>query len=156
LKTGSHATAQTLETMKELVNDSMADSLIRETATGLLRMFTIRDYYDLVHTFRSWVFGHVTLIGEPEEFLIPPVHAISEINKIGTFYGDCDDASMLLSAMLKVVGIKTRFRAVFQTPDGSYSHVFTEAHLPEIGWLALDATIQGYPAYTGPSLTVEV
>lgn len=49
-------------------------------------------------------------------------------------YGDCDDMSILLGALLMAVGIPVRFRVVgFKRP----SHIYVEG-LVEGGWLGLD------------------
>ena len=49
-------------------------------------------------------------------------------------YGDCDDMSILLAAMLMSVGIETRFKIIGKDRPG---HIFVEA-LVENGWLGLD------------------
>lgn len=49
-------------------------------------------------------------------------------------YGDCDDMSILLAAMLMSIGIEVRFRIVGKDRPG---HIYVEA-LVEAGWLGLD------------------
>lgn len=51
--------------------------------------------------------------------------------------GDCDDKSLLLSALLESIGFATRFRAVGLDGAG-YSHVLTQVMIPGMGWTSAE------------------
>ena len=142
--------------MSSQVQNSLADSTVRDAAIRLVRLMGVDSYREYAQAVRQWIFQHVTLIGEPDEMLIPPAEAIRKIEAGGTFYGDCDDTSMLAAALFRAVGLPTRFRAVFPNEDGSFSHVFTEVEIEAGKWLPIDATIPGYPAWAGDSIMMEV
>ncbi len=60
--------------------------------------------------------------------------------------GDCDDKSLLLSAMLESIGYATRFAVSATVPRGSYNHVFVEAFVPKLGkWIPLESSVSGFP-----------
>lgn len=70
----------------------------------------------------------------PDEYIKPPEETLT------TMSGDCDDASVLLAAMLESIGIPTAYEHV---PN----HVYIQAYIPEIkrsyqedGWVNLDPT----------------
>lgn len=52
--------------------------------------------------------------------------------------GDCDDKSVLLSALLGSIGHRTRYIAIAQIP-GQYSHVWVQDYVNG-KWLDLEAT----------------
>jgi len=142
--------------MSDLIRNSLADSTIRDTALEILRGFASVGYEHFCQDARLWVSQHTVLIGERDEMLIPPEQAINTIVAQGAFYGDCDDSAMLLAALCASVGIPIRLRAIGKNPDLSFSHVFVEAAPDCDRWLALDATIPGYPAWQGDSFLMEV
>ena len=144
--------------MAELVRNSLADSRVRDQAIELVRMMTITNYTEFARAVSDWVRDHYQTIGEPDETLIPPAEQIEKIDRNGTVYADCDDAAMLVAALCCAVGLPARFRAVFPLADGGFSHVFveTDVGVGEGKWLALDPTIDGYPAWAGESFLLEV
>lgn len=65
---------------------------------------------------------------------------------LDTMQGDCDDKSLLLSAMLESIGYATRFAVSATVPTGTYNHVFVEAFVPRFGrWIPLETSVPGYP-----------
>ena len=60
--------------------------------------------------------------------------------------GDCDDASILLSAMLGAVGIGSRFCVVPADPrrPGEWSHVYVSAYAKNGQWIALDPIVRTF------------
>lgn len=142
--------------MADLVRRSMALPVVRDKAVELRQTFFSQTYLDFCRDVRQFVSSHTILIGEPEEMLIPPEEMLEKIDNAGVVFADCDDASMLIAALCSVVGLQSRFRAIGEQPDGSYSHVFTEVEVMPGRWLPLDSTIPGHPAWVGNTVVVEV
>lgn len=60
--------------------------------------------------------------------------------------GDCDDKSLLLSALLESIGYATRFTVAATMPRASYNHVYVEAFVPKLGkWIPLESSVAGFP-----------
>lgn len=82
-----------------------------------------------------FVRDNLEYIGDPpDEYIKPPEETLI------TFSGDCDDASVLLAALLESIHIQTEYKFI---PN----HVYIEAYIPEIqrsyqkdGWVSLDPT----------------
>ncbi len=95
-------------------------------------------------------------VDEPEELLIDPSVQLNELDAKGVIHGDCDDVSMFTAALLYNLGLRVRFKAVIQGPDGSYQHVFTEYMLRGLDrWIPIDPTINGIPIYAPGDFIVE-
>lgn len=82
------------------------------------------------------------------EWFKTPAAALREISLVGTFAGDCDDAAVLLAALLRGVGVPTRFVVMSQRADGDLHHIYVEA---AVGgrWLALDPIVPATAIGTG-------
>ncbi len=62
--------------------------------------------------------------------------------------GDCDDATVLSSAMCNGIGVITRIATIagpFSPPQELFGHVFTQAYIPRIGWTTVDPV--GHPEH---------
>jgi transglutaminase-like putative cysteine protease len=79
-------------------------------------------------------------------------------------WGDCGDYGMLLTTVLRAIGIPTRI-AYGQWPTGGGTHVINEIWFPGAGWISADATSSsvifpksGYPYFFGnvPALDIWV
>lgn len=62
-------------------------------------------------------------------------------------FGDCDDATVALSALMQSIGLPTR--TVTISKPGSrklFDHVFPQVRVPQHGWISIDAV--GYPKHS--------
>jgi transglutaminase-like putative cysteine protease len=73
--------------------------------------------------------------------------------------GDCDDASILIAAVMSATGAKYRFVTFKASPSrDDWSHVLTEIFVPNKGWVAADLSVlrelgfrpMGYPEKNWP------
>jgi len=73
--------------------------------------------------------------------------------------GDCDDASILIAAVMGATGAKYRFVTFKASPTrDEWSHVLTEILVPNKGWIAADLSVNrelgfrpmGYPEKDWP------
>lgn len=141
--------------MARLVRECLNSPEVREVALDLLQSVRAANSADFIEGVRNFVVRSFHMIGEPDELLISPLAALSRIQVKGVAWGDCDDASMLVAALLKSVGINVRFKAIGKLSDGSFSHVFAEYQTPD-GWIPLDTTNLAPPVYAAPFLVQEI
>ena len=148
-------TAETLVLMRELVRDSLRDSAMRETAIDITMSHAASTVIDQVRAIARWLRCHITIVNESAEVLVHPLRALCDIRESGYAAFDCDDTSMLATALLASLGFHCRLRAITPRPDGGFEHVFVEYEIGEV-WRPLDITVWGSPIYEGPSLAMEI
>lgn len=148
---GNAGILQTLDRMRQLVDDSAGTVYI---GWGLRAIhLASSDSLDLkIGKIYQWVGRHLsyTKDGEAsdsvlhlEEELRSPEYLLHRIYQLGIAEGDCDDFVILITAMLKGVGIKVRWIVTSARPDGEFDHVFLQAW-NGAGWINLDG-IHGAP-----------
>jgi len=134
--------------MADLVRKSLENPIVRTEALSIVQTVFAQDKQGAVRGIENYARSHVKVIDENDEILIPPDKAVETIRRQAFIWGDCDDASMLVAALLSSIGIAARFKAVWPRADGSFSHVFTEYRFGEgFGWMPLDTTINHAPVY---------
>jgi transglutaminase-like putative cysteine protease len=111
------------------------DLTIRQLAAGLIQGVTAKDFTSEVDTIFQWVRDNIryTLDINNVETLQTP------INTLNFGYGDCDDMSMLLAAMLESVGHPCQFVAVALEEADQFDHVFVRTMIGD-NWVSLDPT----------------
>lgn len=85
------------------------------------------------------------------ELIYDPVDTLDRIGCNGQAAGDCDDGTVLVSALLESIGIPTRLVAVSTRPDRRLHHVALEARDSSGFWRYLDPFLrsrQGPPEFT--------
>lgn len=139
LLSGEPGTKQTIDLMRHLIDEAVADANFVRFAVDLVR--NVPAYNDLgeAQTIYKWVQGHVRFTKDPvtKEKLYPP----QELLKIRA--GDCDDISMLMAALLIAIGYPARLITLAANPASpdEFSHVYVEGEIPpgSGGWLPMDA-----------------
>lgn len=136
--------------MKEITIASVrSDPRIRQFAVDIATGLAVSSPIDAAMSIENIARQSFTLVDEPEELLIDPSVQLDDLAATGMIRGDCDDAAMLVAALLYSIGLRVRFKACIQGPDGSFQHVFTEYMLRTFDrWIPVDPTIQGIPVYS--------
>lgn len=116
---------QTLYTIASLVNQSILDPTIRDQAAYAISGCQKGDVRCQCAALLVWVNRHVQYVPDPAgvELVHDPrlmARAIAGRNRV---YGDCDDLSGYLAALLKSIGRKPILRAVGYH-HGPLSHVY--------------------------------
>lgn len=122
---GTAGVRQTLSAMARLTRGAMLDPLIRDQAARVVAQCPRGHAHCYGAALMSWVNQRVRYVPDPDdvEALHDPRLMARAIEAGKLVYGDCDDQSMYLAALLKAVGRKPRFRAVGY--DGKpYQHVY--------------------------------
>ncbi len=135
---------QTLQRMRRLVNVSLADPLVIETARGIVEGAGLqgRDETGKYLAIRDWLDEHLSFLPDPlgVELLSTPRYMLTRIRQAQYVSGDCDDAAILGAALGKAVGLRAKFRALgFVSPRRPFQHVYTLL-LVHGRWANLDTT----------------
>lgn len=111
---GELGTYQTVSMMRNMVNRSYLDPVIRERATGLI-IPCGRDLRCHHRRLQSFVSERVQYVKDPQgvEALHDPITFYEDrIRKGKRAWGDCDDMSVYLATLLKSIGHNPMFRIV--------------------------------------------
>lgn len=140
--TGNIGTAQTVAKMRQLVNKSLTDPIVVQTARDIAVQFYPRDRDSQAQAIRDFLKEHFQFVNDPRgvELLVPPRPMLETINKRYVVTGDCDEAAILGAALGKAIGLQARFVLLgFQGSAGAYAHVYTILRGAS-GWVSLDVT----------------
>jgi transglutaminase-like putative cysteine protease len=139
LLSGEPGTKQTIDLMRQLIDEAVADQKFVRFAVDLVR--NVPAYNDLGEALAvyKWVQSSIRFTKDPvtKEKLYPP----QELLKIRA--GDCDDISMLMAALLIAIGYPARLITLAANPASpdDFSHVYVEGEVPpgSGGWIPMDA-----------------
>lgn len=128
---------QTLGVMRMLVNRSFTHELIRAQAVHAVQGCAPSNKVCQQASLLSWVKRKMQFIRDPEgvEALHDPVAVAIAIQQGKRPWGDCDDFSMYLAALLKSIGLPATLRAV-----GFNGRPFSHVYVVGAGNTKLDAT----------------
>lgn len=141
---GDLGAMQTLRRMRRIVNASLHDALVIETARGIVEDAGVlgRDQAGKFLAIRQWMADHLSFVPDPlgVELLSTPRYMLSRIREQQFVSGDCDDAAILGAALGKAVGLPAKFRVLaFGRPQRPFQHVYTLL-LVRGRWANLDTT----------------
>ena len=131
-------TDQTIKRMFELVGSAVTDPKFQELVYNIVGGLPGKDYQGEIRTILNWVKQNIRYTKDPYgvELVQDPWTTVNRGR------GDCDDMSILVSAMGEVLGNPSRFITVSTRPDKEPCHVYSELNLKG-RWLSLDATVPG-------------
>lgn len=148
---GLAGTRTTLEAMDRLVRSGVQDPSVVLYAQQIVRsapeygqraeLSSILD--DVRRTMRY------TLDPLGVETVKSPSFVLEEIRTRGKAAMDCDDATVWTAALVRSVGMQTRFRVIRDDPR-EYTHVYLEA-LADGAWVPLDPIARSLPAGRAPA-----
>lgn len=142
IATGDMGTMQTVNKMRQLVNMSLVDSIVVQTARGLAAQSMPRDRDAQAYSIQTFLKEHFQFVNDPRgvELLVPPRGMLQAIARRGVVSGDCDEAAILGAALGKAIGLRANFVVLgFMGPMGPFSHVYTVLR-GSSGWVSLDVT----------------
>lgn len=129
--------------MRDAVRAGIRDPnmIVRNQALAIVKGVKQKDFRGEVEAVYEWVRDNIRFVRDIRgiETVAHPARTL----ELGQ--GDCDDISVLISALLESLSFQTRFLAVGFRP-GELSHVLTEVRLRE-WWVPLETTVDG--AYIG-------
>ena len=136
---GGIASLRTIEEMAFLINSSLKDWGVRETAQDIVRDVRERDKLTEAKSVFKWVQSKVRYTYDPKglETIQTPKVLLEDIANKGRAYGDCDDFTVLIGSLLRGLGHTIRIKAVSFKPSMTLSHVYLEDNINN-KWIVLD------------------
>jgi transglutaminase-like putative cysteine protease len=138
---GTLGSMQTLQKMRRVINASLTDPLVIETARRLVAALPARDHDAHARAIRAFLEERFQFIRDPRgvEMLSTPRYLLTQARQRYMVQGDCDDAAILGCALAKAVGLKCRLIAIgFFQKDAPLSHVYAIVYGRR--WHSLDTT----------------
>ena len=122
---GEQGVRETLRKMAALTNGAVLDPTIRDQAALAISGCPRGMKPCQVQAVLRWTHGKVKYVADPANYeLLHDPRLMARCIAYGKFvYGDCDDMSMYMGAMLKAVGLHPSFRAVGYDHK-PFSHVY--------------------------------
>jgi hypothetical protein len=149
---GVFGTENTVRAMSGLIRAAEIMPIVRGTAENLIRRCSgsVCEVWSLFEFVRRKV--RYTRDPYRREFIKTPEVHLRQIFETGMGFGDCDDFTVLLGALLRSIGYAVRI-VVIRSPwnkKDEFNHVFLEVHLKN-AWRALDATAKDKPMFYRPA-----
>jgi transglutaminase-like putative cysteine protease len=145
---GFRGTLTTARMIADLILDGARDFVVRQTAIGILRRAQVpaKDRFGEARALFEWVRSNVRYTRDI--FRVELLHSARRMLELRA--GDCDDMTILLSAMLLSTGHPVRLVLAGFQPHRphAYSHIYPEVHVGG-RWIAVDTTLGG-PMGTAP------
>lgn len=143
---GPAGVRETLQQMRQIVDQSKRRPTARALAVRLVQDFQQKDYEGEAERLHQFVRDVIRYTRDIRG--IETLHTPEQVLKQRA--GDCDDKAMLLSALLEAIGHTTRFRAVGFMPN-VYSHVLVDVLLGG-EWVAAETTEPVPLGWTPPNV----
>ena len=140
LPTGDAGVALTLSHLRQFVTQAQTSELAHAAVQDALALTPEKSPQAEAAALLAWVRARYRYTLDPVEVELvrDPRYLLRQIQTQGMFYGDCDDASVLVAALLETAGYPTRFVVQGDTGD-SFAHVLVEVDL-DGAWTAVDPT----------------
>lgn len=141
---GDTAIYNTVDRMKQIINDSSKNVYVREWAKNILSRVTVNDKKGEAEAIFAFVRDNVRYTKDPlgfEYIQTPPVLLedirLYQVGQGNRPSGDCDDMATLSLSLLKSVGFPVAIKVVSFSDSKQYGHVYG---LVKIGynWVPFD------------------
>jgi len=134
IPSGERGTKATLEVMARLVRERRTDTIIRALVESIIQFVPEKDAIAEASAVQQWVRDNIRYTADVAdvETLKDPVMLLQ------SRYGDCDDKSTLVAALLQTIGYPVRFVAI-AFPHEEFSHVYAEVEI-DGQWIAVETT----------------
>jgi len=137
--TGLRGTERTISAMRELVEAGKTDPKVVLKAHEIVRNIDRNDWHRMASAIFQYVHDNIAYVRDPigVEFVKSPAITLA------TRSGDCDDQSVVFSALAESIGLKTRFKAIKADPKYpmEFTHVYSQAEIPGKGWVTADTIV---------------
>jgi hypothetical protein len=138
LQSGDAGTAQTIEKIRELLNDAWGDPNVAAYAGSLLYNWDVAQHDPMAEARAVWLDAK-TFHFANDPFTKEVLHPVWQL--LNTRVGDCDDINALvIPGLLGAMGIESRLVTIAADPRDptAFSHIYAEANVNG-QWVPLDA-----------------
>ena len=162
---GDKGISQTLIQMRDAILASDKTRVIKTKARELITGIAPNDEVGQVTAVFTWVRDNIPYVRDiygVEEITQPDRLLESFMSKKNDYSSDCDDKAMLVSALLRSIGFRTRVEALAINQPTGYDHARAAVFMQSKGvWWPLETTKPGISAGVGlqsqrPILGLEV
>lgn len=134
IPSGVNGVIQTLDEMVKFARSGKKELSVRMAALEAVSDVPSKLYREEARAIQRWVRDRIRYVKD-----IRGIETLSDApTTLEVGQGDCDDKSVLASAMLESLGHPTRFVAVAFRP-GAYAHVFVETKVGK-DWVSVETT----------------
>jgi transglutaminase-like putative cysteine protease len=141
---GEEGIKQTLKHMRELVIATDANRVIKQKAREIISGIRPNDEMGQIAAIFNWVRSHMEYVRDiygVEELTAPDKIVTSMLSGTNEYSSDCDDYAMLLSALLRAVGFRTRLEALAVGQPEGYDHARAAVFVKTLNkWIPLEGT----------------
>ena len=152
---GYAGTRATVGYIIQLIKDGAKDFCVRQTAIDVLieNKVPAKNYLDEIRTLFEWVKQNIRYTRDIHR--VELLHTARRMLDLRA--GDCDDMTILLSAMLKAIGHPIRIVLVGFNPRKPmlFTHIYLEAFCKG-RWIPLDATTSHPIGWSPPATTKRI
>lgn len=139
LRDGVRGTEQTIDLIREVVDQSLRDPYVVEFAGGLIRRSGVRPFDDMgnARCIFDWVVSNIHFVNNPVGHEL--VHNARWM--LENRFGDCNNINAeLLPALLGAIGLECRLVTVKADPRApdEFTHVYAEVSVND-QWIPIDA-----------------
>lgn len=152
---GFAGTRTTVGYIIHLIKNGAKDFGVRQTAIDILIQSNVpsKDYLAEIKTLFEWVQSNIRYTRDIHR--VELLHSARRMLELRA--GDCDDMTILLSAMLKAVGHPVRVVLVGFNPKNEmlFTHIYLEAFCKG-WWIPLDPTMQHPMGWAPPAVNKRI
>ena len=147
---GYAGTRTTVDYIIHLIKNGAKDFCVRQTAIDILVQSGVpaKDYFAEIKTLFEWVQSNIRYTRYIHR--VELLHSARRMLQLRA--GDCDDMTILLSAMLKAIGHPVRIVLVGFNPKRRmlFTHIYLEAFYKG-RWIPLDPTMKHAMGWSPPA-----
>ena len=152
-------TLLTVSAIIQLIKSSKHELLVRQKTEQILSGIPERNWKAEINQIYGYVKTNIRYMQDIDnvETVKTPRKMIEEIINRGQSFGDCDDHTLLLGALLVNAGYQIQISIIVSTwnTTNDYNHIYLLVNIPMTSqWLALDATAKSEPIGFEPAYRI--
>ena len=142
LSDDSRATFESIEVIKQLIDQGKKDIIIRRLAEKLTQYLPEKDYKREVASIYNFVVRRLRYTKDIHR--VETVHRARELLRWHKRAADCDDFVILTGALLQSIGHPIRIVIIGSNPRDKedYSHIYLQTKVGK-RWISLDGSVPG-------------
>lgn len=142
LTNSNKATYESVEVIKQLIDEGKKDIVIRTLAEKLTQYIPPKDYRREIHAIYNFVCRRLRYTKDIHR--VETVHRARDLLRRHRKAADCDDFVILTGALLQAIGHPVRVVIIGNNYDDKedFSHIYLQTRLKN-RWISLDGSVPG-------------